>query len=98
MKFPCVPENEEERLKSLYLADLLDTRDDERFERLTRLAKRIFQVPVVLISLLDRERQWLLACQGLGIRQTRRDISFAPTPSCRTAHSSLTMRSMTIVL
>lgn len=35
-----------------------------------------FQVPVVLISLLDRERQWLLACQGLGIRQTRRDISF----------------------
>ncbi|HDG8260769.1 TPA: sensor domain-containing diguanylate cyclase [Klebsiella aerogenes] len=76
MKFPGVPENEEERLKSLYLADLLDTRDDERFELLTRLAKKIFQVPVVLISLLDRERQWLLACQGLGIRQTRRDISF----------------------
>ena len=24
MKFPGVPENEEERLKSLYLADLLD--------------------------------------------------------------------------
>ena len=68
MKFPGVPENEEERLKSLYLADLLDTRDDERFERLTRLAKRIFQVPVVLISLLDRERQWLTAPSSLTMR------------------------------
>jgi len=76
MKFPGVPENEEERLKSLYLADLLDTRDDERFDRLTRLARKIFQVPVVLISLLDRERQWLLACEGLGIRETPRNISF----------------------
>lgn len=76
MKFPGIPENEEERLKSVYMADLLDTKDDERFERLTRLAKRIFQVPVVLISLLDRERQWLLACEGLGIRETPRNISF----------------------
>lgn len=76
MKFPGIPDNEEERLKSIYLADLLDTRDDERFERLTRLAKRIFQVPVVLISLLDRDRQWLLACQGLGIRETPRNVSF----------------------
>lgn len=76
MKFPGIPENEEERLKSLYLADLLDTRDDERFDRLTRLARRIFQVPVVLISLLDRERQWLIACEGLGVRETPRNISF----------------------
>ncbi|EPY3686109.1 GGDEF domain-containing protein, partial [Cronobacter sakazakii] len=35
MKFPGIPENEEARLKSLYMMDLLDTRDDERFERLT---------------------------------------------------------------
>lgn len=76
MKFPGIPDNEEERLKSLYLADLLDTREDERFERLIRLAKKVFQVPVVLISLLDRERQWMLACEGLGIRETSRNVSF----------------------
>ncbi|WP_446028163.1 sensor domain-containing diguanylate cyclase [Lelliottia amnigena] len=76
MKFPGVPENEEERLKSLYLADLLDKGADKRFDRLTRIAKKIFQVPVVLISLLDRDRQWLLACEGLGIRETPRKISF----------------------
>lgn len=62
MKFPGIPENEEARLKSLYMMDLLDTRDDERFERLTRVAKKLFRVPVALISLLDRNRQWLLAC------------------------------------
>jgi len=76
MKFPGIPENEEERLKSLYLSDLLDTGADERFDRLTRIAKKVFQVPVVLISLLDRDRQWLLACEGLGTRETPRNISF----------------------
>ncbi|WP_447402113.1 diguanylate cyclase domain-containing protein [Klebsiella variicola] len=76
MQPPDLPGNEEERLKSLYVTGLLDTRDDERFERLTRLARRVFQVPVALISLLDRDRQWLLACEGLGIRETPRNISF----------------------
>lgn len=76
MKFPGLPENEEERLQSLYMMDLLDTRDDERFERLTRLAKKLFQVPIALISLLDRDRQWLLACQGLNERETSRNVSF----------------------
>ncbi|EHN8782144.1 GGDEF domain-containing protein, partial [Enterobacter hormaechei] len=52
MQAPGIPENEEQRLKSLYITGLLDTRDDERFERLTRLARKAFQVPVALISLL----------------------------------------------
>jgi len=76
LKFPDIPENEEARLKSLQMSDLLDTRDDERFERLTRVAKKLFQVSVALISLVDRDRQWMLACQGLGVRETPRNISF----------------------
>ncbi|WP_428944716.1 diguanylate cyclase domain-containing protein [Pantoea sp. FN060301] len=76
MKFPGIPENEEERLRSLYMIDLLDTKDDERFERLTRIGKKLFNVPVALISLLDRDRQWLLACEGLNTRETTRNISF----------------------
>lgn len=75
MQAAGIPENEEQRLKSLYISDLLDTRPDERFERLTRLARRAFQVPVVLISLLDRERQWI-ACQNVGVREPPRNISF----------------------
>ncbi|MBZ6384434.1 MULTISPECIES: sensor domain-containing diguanylate cyclase [Pantoea] len=76
MKFPGIPENEEERLKSVYMIDLLDTRDDERFERLTRIGQKLFQVPIAAINLLDRDRQWTLACQGLSGREMKRDISF----------------------
>lgn len=76
MKFPGIPENEEERLKSLYMVDLLDSKADERFERLARVGRKLFNVPVALISLLDRDRQWLLACEGLNARETSRDVSF----------------------
>ncbi len=76
MKFPGIPENEEERLKSLYMIDLLDVRDEERFERLTRIGQKLFQVPIAVINLLDRDRQWALACQGLSGREMSRDISF----------------------
>lgn len=92
MQPPDLPENEEERLKSLYVTGLLDTRDDERFERLTRLARRIFQVPVALISLLDRDRQWLLACEGLGIRETPVTFRSAGMPFCMRGLSSFLMR------
>lgn len=87
MQAPGIPENEEQRLKSLYITSLLDTRDDERFERLTRLARKAFQVPVTLISLLDLERQWLLACQGIGVTYPSADMPF-----CRRGPSSFTMR------
>lgn len=76
MKFPGIPENEEARLRSLIRIDLLDTRDDERFERLTRICQKLFQVPIAVINLIDRERQWALACQGLSGREMKRDISF----------------------
>ena len=92
MQSPDIPDNEEQRLKSLYITGLLDTRDDERFERLTRLARKAFQVPVALISLLDRERQWLLACQGVGVREPPVTSRSAGMPFCRRALSSFTMR------
>ena len=77
MKFPEIPENETERLKSLYMMDLLDKKDDERLDRLTRLAKTAFDVPIGIISLLDRDRQWLVSCSGeVKVRETSRNISF----------------------
>jgi len=76
MKFPGIPHNEEERLKSLYLSNMLDVRSDERFQRLTRLCQKLFQAPVVLITLLGRDRQWFIACEGVAERETPRDISF----------------------
>lgn len=76
MIFPETPPNEAERLKSLYLIDLLDKNNDERFDRLTRLMKLTFDVPVASLSLLDRERQWVLSSAGVDIRETPRSTSF----------------------
>src|SRR5262249_20669435 len=71
-----VPADEDKRLAALRALGILDTPPEERFDRITRLAKRLFGVPIALISLVDAQRQWFKSCQGLGIRQTARDISF----------------------
>ncbi len=71
-----LPPNEEERLRSLNSLHILDTEPEERYDRVTRLAKDIFEVPVVFISLIDRERQWFKSRQGVNICETSRDTSF----------------------
>ncbi|MCB0210150.1 MAG: response regulator [Anaerolineae bacterium] len=76
MKPAPIPPNEAQRLKALYNLHILDTPSEERFNRITRLAKRIFNVPIALITLIDAERQWFKACYGLSIKETARDISF----------------------
>ncbi len=49
---------------------------EERFDRITRLAQRIFEVPIALISLVTHESQWFKSCQGLTISETSREVSF----------------------
>ncbi len=73
---PPVPENEAERLATLRALDVLDTAADERFDRITRLARQIFDVPIALVSLIDAERQWFKSRAGLDVQQTPREISF----------------------
>ena len=76
MQAPEQPENERARLATLRKLDILDSAPEERFDRLTRLAKRLFGVPIALISLVDADRQWFKSCIGLPVRETERDISF----------------------
>jgi diguanylate cyclase (GGDEF)-like protein len=76
MKIPEIPQNEETRLKALRSLNVLDTPSEERFDRLTRLAKHMFDVPIALVSLVDENRQWFKSCIGLNARETPRDISF----------------------
>ncbi|SFK36392.1 sensor domain-containing diguanylate cyclase [Methylophaga sulfidovorans] len=76
MKTPDLPQNEQERLSTLKSLTILDSAPDERFDRLTRIATKLFDVPVALVSLVDKNRQWFKSCQGLDITETPRDISF----------------------
>jgi diguanylate cyclase (GGDEF)-like protein len=76
MKKPDTPSNEETRLKNLRSLNILDTHTEERFDRLTRLAQRMFDVPIAVVSLIDENRQWFKSCMGLDAKETSRDISF----------------------
>lgn len=73
-----IPPNEADRIFALRQTDLLDSdSDDPVFDRFTSLAQRIFDLPIVLVSLVDIERQWFKANIGLdGVVETPRDISF----------------------
>lgn len=73
---PEIPVNETERLAALCDLNVLDTAPEERFDRLTRLAKCHFDVPIALVSLIDSARQWFKSRQGLDATETPRNISF----------------------
>lgn len=76
MKTPDTPANEKERLQDLRSLNILDTTAEERFDRLTRMAKRMFGVDIALVSLVDENRQWFKSRVGLDACETGRDISF----------------------
>ncbi len=73
---PSTPNYEYSRLNALQNLNMLDTLPEERFDRITRLAQRIFQVPIVLVSLVDTNRQWFKSCIGLNVTETSREVSF----------------------
>ena len=68
--------NEAERLDALRKLNLLDTMDSIAFDRITRLASRLFGVPIALVSLVDQDRQWFKSRVGLAARETPREQAF----------------------
>lgn len=73
---PDCPADEEERLQELHDLKLLDTASELRFDRYTRLVADLFDFPIVLVTLVDRDRQWFKSNCGLDMRETSRDVSF----------------------
>jgi PAS domain S-box-containing protein len=73
---PAIPTDEPARVQALRGLGVLDTADEERYDRLTRLAVRTFDLPVALVSLVDADRQWFKSCIGLPDREVPRGISF----------------------
>src|SRR5580765_119750 len=71
----------EGRLEALLQTSLLDSPPEEAFDRLTRFATTVLRVPVALVSLVDRDRQFFKSQRGLSephasLRQTPLASSF----------------------
>jgi len=76
LQTPQSPEGEAHRLATLRCLRILDTPSEERCDRITRLACRLLEVPIALVSLVDSDRQWFKSRQGLDACETSREISF----------------------
>lgn len=66
---------EAERLAVLERYRVLDSDFDEAFDAITRQAAAEFKVPVALITLIDRDRQWFKSMVGVPVRETPRDVA-----------------------
>ena len=76
MTSTATPFNEAERLASLHSLLLLDTAPDERFDRVSRVAKSLFDAPAALVSFVDSDRVWHKSRIGVDVEQSSRDASF----------------------
>lgn len=64
------------RIDSLHRTGLLDTGPDPSFDAITNLVATACDVPIALVSLLDRDRQWFKSRVGLDAPETPRDQAF----------------------
>jgi GGDEF domain-containing protein len=73
---PPLSPDEPLRLQALRDLNIVDTPLEERFERLTRVARQVLGVKVAAISLVESGRQWFKSIQGCNVAETSRDVSF----------------------
>lgn len=76
MQEPIILKNEKERLKALEAIGLMYTPAEDRFDRITRMATKIFRVETALVSLVAENCQWFKSKTGLNANETSRSISF----------------------
>jgi len=68
--------NEDARLAALAQYDLLSESDDVDLNETVQLAARLFDAPIALVSLIERDTQTFKARIGLDVCETARDVSF----------------------
>ena len=73
---PAIPHDEDARLAALRELNILNTLPEERFDRYTRILRRLLDSSIALVSLVDANRQWFKSNQGLDAEETPREVSF----------------------
>ena len=67
---------ESERLAALDEYDILDTSEEEIFDRITRMARQLFNVDMSMITFIDGHRQWFKSRQGVNYCEGPKGSSF----------------------
>jgi GAF domain-containing protein len=71
--FSVISADESQRLAAVRRYDVLDTPPDGAFDRITRLASEILEMPISIVSLVDHDRIWFKSAHGLdGVEQIDR--------------------------
>jgi GAF domain-containing protein len=69
-----IPQNEQERLAAVRRYGILDTPKDGAFDRITRLAAAILEMPIAIVTIVDHDRIWFKSAEGLdGVEEIGRD-------------------------
>ncbi|HEX3469050.1 MAG TPA: ATP-binding protein [Candidatus Elarobacter sp.] len=77
MSIPArITSTEERRLAALAEYEILDSSGEDQFDAFTRLAARLCDAPIALISLVERDRERIISAYGVTVRDVPRDVSF----------------------
>ncbi|MDQ0849927.1 sigma-B regulation protein RsbU (phosphoserine phosphatase) [Arthrobacter sp. B3I9] len=69
-------DGERARVRALHSLELMGTAPEERFDRITRIARELFDVPVAAVNLLDEEELFIKSRTGPGSRTMKRSDTF----------------------
>src|SRR5471032_2036146 len=71
-----VPANEDERQRELYELELLSAGPIEQIDRICGLARDLFKTPIALVTVIDHDKQFILASRGVDLTETQREDAF----------------------
>jgi len=78
-----IPADEQKRLAAVRRYDILDTPPDGAFDRITSLAARLFDVPISIVSIVDRDRIWFKSHHGIDAEEIGRDPGLCASAVCQ---------------
>jgi hypothetical protein len=70
------PDVEERRQRAVESLQILGQGNNERYDRVTRLARTLFAVPMTSITVLDGDRAWFPSSQGIDVESAPREETF----------------------
>lgn len=76
MQIAPIPTYEDERLEAVHKLAILDTQPESRFDVLTKEAVEKLKVPMSMVSILDKNREWFKSCIGWDKPEGEREVSF----------------------